>query len=72
MITFYYKRRTNTELSHTVVRFDEVYLGYYIKNKSQSAKVNENWNFVSKSPIVTSCFAKTRSQLIVQIKDQLK
>jgi len=72
MLSFYYKRETGVQQAHTIVRFDEVYLGYYIKNKSQAAKIDENWNFVSKSHHLKSFPAKTRVQLIDRIKTQLK
>lgn len=58
------KRETDKELAHTDLYWDGTYIGYLIRNKSLNAKVNENWNFVSKHVSLSHSYERTKGRLI--------
>jgi hypothetical protein len=61
------RKETEREYAHTEVYHDGKYLGYYMKNNSTLAVVNENWNFVTKSEL--PCFhARTKNELLESLK----
>ena len=71
MLSFKYQKETEKELAHTKVYFNNEYLGYYMPNRSKSASLDENWNFVSESNKVKYFHAKTRQELIEILTKQV-
>jgi hypothetical protein len=64
MLTQKKKKETEREHAHTDLYFNDVFIGYIIKNNSTLALQNENWNFVSKHPKLKSTFDKTKALLV--------
>ena len=64
-------RETEKTLPHTEIYHDGSYLGYYMKNTSKFAAVNENWNFVSKSEL-PNFPSKTKKELLEKIHSLMK
>jgi len=72
MLTFKEKKQTDKEYKHVEVYYNNLYLGYYMKNQSgNAARVGENWNFESrnftKEPTVPSMYAETKTKLLEKI-----
>ena len=61
------KKETDKELAHTDVYKDKLFLGYFIRNKSLGAVVNENWNFVNKSNL-DYFHTRTKQEMITQLE----
>jgi hypothetical protein len=72
MLIFKKKKQTDKEYAHVEVYYNDVYLGYYMKNQSgDAARVGENWNFenrnFTKEPTVPSMYAETKTKLLEKI-----
>lgn len=66
------RKATDKEYAHTEVYHNGVYLGYYMKNNSGlAARVNENWNFDSKSKL-PSFYARTKKELLEKLSNMAK
>lgn len=71
MLKFKNKRSTDKEHTNTEVYLKAELLGYFIKNESEHAAVNENWNFIPKSDKVRYFHSKTKKELIDTLKKQI-
>ncbi len=67
-LVFKKKKETEKEYPHTDVYLGEKYIGYYMRNTSKFSEVNENWNFDSKNLAYPNLRAKTRIELIDNIR----
>lgn len=68
------KKVSHTEYSKTLykVYFEEEYLGYYTKNTSKFAVVDENFNFSSKCDKIEYFRTKTKDEIIQILEKQIK
>ena len=71
MVTTKNKRGTANELPHIDIYHNNIFIGYIIRNKSPFARVNENWNFVSKATNIPMLYDKTKTLLIDKINLEL-
>lgn len=73
VLTFKKKKETEKELAHVDVYHNNIFIGYYIKNKNPLGRLNENWNFVSKvNYIPNGLYNRTKELLIEDIKPFLR
>lgn len=64
-------KETEKTHKHTEVYKDGVFLGYYMKNDSKFAAVNENWNFVSKC-FLPNFYKKTKKEILEHLQNLTK
>lgn len=66
------KKESIHEHAHVEIWKDGIFLGYFMKNKSKNAVINENWNFTTKcfdTLGIPNFHTRTKKELLQKLTD---
>ena len=59
-LTYKKVKETDKDYAHTDVFYNEIYIGYYIRNTSKFSQVGESWNFASHKMSIENKWTRTQ------------